>query len=170
MRIRYDDSPRVKSSSSKAPPTGYPEFAVRRETISRYFEPPLPRSTFHDLVGKGSIVPMKGLRGFYRLNDSLRRLGLREVPSLPGSDTKRTTEDILQLALALIDPDVFPAPSWMLDVEVLEMRDADHARLLAEKHTEPINALATALEKIHYARGVMDAQAMMEKEAGDSGE
>ncbi len=46
----------MASPSSKSPLTGYPEFAVRRETISRYFEPPLLRSTFHDFVNKGVII------------------------------------------------------------------------------------------------------------------
>ena len=73
----------MSKPSSKAPPTGYPEFAVRRESFDSYFDKPLPRSTFHDLVGKGIVVPLKGLKGFYKLNDSLRRMGLREVPSLP---------------------------------------------------------------------------------------
>ena len=74
---------RMSQSSSKSQPTGYPEFGVRRATISSFFSPQLASSTFHDLVKKGRIVPIKGLRGFYRLNDSLRRLGLREVPCPP---------------------------------------------------------------------------------------
>ena len=60
-------------ASSKSSPSGYPEGAVRRETISAYFDPPMARSTFHDFVNKGKIVPVKGIRGFYKLNESLRR-------------------------------------------------------------------------------------------------
>ena len=157
---------------SKVPPTGYPEFAVRRETIGRFFDPPLPRSTFHDLVNKGKIVPLKDLRGFYRLNDSLRRLGLREVPSLPECDSQRSSEDILRLALTLIDPEIFPAPSWMLSVEALDMRDADHARLLADKHADHINGLPNIQLKLAYAAGVLDAnfklEADMKTGGGDS--
>ena len=40
----------------------------------------MARSTFHDFVNKGKIIPMKGIRGFYLLNASLSRLGLREEP------------------------------------------------------------------------------------------
>jgi len=75
------------------PQSDCPEFAVRYETISRYFDPPLARSTFHDLVNKGKILPMKHLHGFYLLNASLRRLGLREVASLPKDVPKRSTEE-----------------------------------------------------------------------------
>ena len=154
----------MASPSSKVPPTGFPEFAVRRETISRYFDPPLPRSTFHDFVNKGTIIPMKGIRGFYLLNASLRRLGLREVPSLPESAATRSTEDLLRLAFTLIDPDIFPAPSWMLEVEELDLKDADHARLLADLHRDPVTALGSAVEKLAYFGGVLDAQVMMEAE------
>lgn len=51
-------------SPSKLPPPNYPEYAVRKETISRYFHSPLPRSTFHDFVNKGKILPVKGIRRF----------------------------------------------------------------------------------------------------------
>jgi hypothetical protein len=56
-----------------------PDFAVRREVIEGYFEPKIGRSTFFDLVESGKIVRVKGLRGYYRLNESLRRLGLPVV-------------------------------------------------------------------------------------------
>ncbi len=63
-------------------PSG-PISAVRYETTSGNFDKPLPRSTFHDMVNRGTIVPMKGLKGFYKLNESLCRMGLKPVPSLP---------------------------------------------------------------------------------------
>jgi len=100
------EHPDMSPSQPKTPPPSYPEYAVRRETISRYFHPPLPSSTFHDFVSKGKILPMKGIRGFYRLNESLKRLGLREVPCLPVEASKRSVEDILRLALNRIDPAV----------------------------------------------------------------
>jgi len=50
--------------------------------------------------------------GFYRLNESRCRMGLREVASLPDV-TRRSAEDLVRLAFTLIDPDLFPAPSWM---------------------------------------------------------
>ncbi len=155
--------------SSKVPPTGYPDFGVKREGISRFFDPPLPSSTFHDFVNKGMIVPLKGARGFYSLNDSLRRLGLREVRSLP-QVASRSTEDIARLAFTMIDPLIFPEPSWMLTVEELDARDIDHARLLADVHRESIEALGSTQERLAYFGGVLDALAMIEAEDKSAGE
>jgi hypothetical protein len=163
-RDRTDYGGAMASKSSKEPPTGYPEFAVRRETISAYFHPPLPRSTFHDFVNKGTIIPMKGIRGFYLLNASLRRLGLREVPELPKDPTERSMEDIIRLAFSLIDPLVFPPPSWLLTVETINMKDADHARRIADQHQAAVDALDNVYLKIAYQGGVLDAQVMAEGE------
>ena len=160
----------MASPSSKVPPTGYPEFAVRRETISRFFDPPLPRSTFHDLVNKGKIVPLKDLRGFYRLTDSLRRPGLREVPSVPQDPPKRTTEDILRLTFTLLDPVIFPAPPWLLTVEELDLRDIDQAKFLATAHRDELADLGSTEEKLAYFSGVLAAQMMLEEDtkSGDN--
>ena len=155
-------------ASSKSASSAFPEFAVRRETISRYFDPPLARSTFHDLVNKGKIIPIKGLRGYYRLNDSLRRLGLREVPHLP-KESKRTTEDILRLAFTQIDPLIFPAPAWMLAVEELDPKDVDHAMVVAGLHRETIEALKSVTDKLAYFGGILDAQAVVEAQMKSSG-
>ncbi|RYZ86827.1 MAG: hypothetical protein EOP06_13780 [Proteobacteria bacterium] len=152
---------------SQRPPksdTANPEYAVRRETISGFFSPPLPSSTFHDLVNKGKIVPVKGLRGFYRLNDSLKRLGLREVPEPPTRCSSRSLEDITRLGFALIDAEVFPAPTWMLDSDDLDLRDLDHGRMIADLHREWIEALPTLQEKLAYVAGVLDAQRVVESE------
>jgi hypothetical protein len=81
----------MSKSSAKNEPTNYPEYAVRAEVICRFFSPPLASSTFHDFVNKGRITPMKGIRGFYMLNDSLRRLGLRELAKLPDEIPARTS-------------------------------------------------------------------------------
>ena len=148
----------------------YPEYAVRRETISSYFHPPLAASTFHDLVNKGKILPVKGLRGFYRLNESLKRLGLREVPHPPSEHASRSTVDIVGLALTLVDPDTFPAPSWALCEAELDPRDLDHARVVADLHRESILALPTFQERAGYAAGVLDAQTMMDEEVGKGAE
>jgi len=115
-------------------------------------------------VGKGKILQVKGIRGFYRLNESLSRMGMREVPSLPKEISTRTIEEILKLAFTMIDPEAFPAPSWLLTVEAMDLKDADHARLLADQHREPVDALASVAEKHAYFGGVLDAQAMMEAE------
>ncbi len=104
---------------------------------------------------------MKGIRGFYLLNASLRRLGLREVPKLPEEPASRSLEEIVRLAFSLIDPLLFPPPSWLLLVEELDLKDADHARLLADQHCEAVNALDDAELKVAYLGGVLDAQMML---------
>jgi hypothetical protein len=145
----------MKNSPAK-PPSDYPEFGVRYETISRYFEPPLARSTFHDKVQDGTIVPMKGMRGFYLLNESLRRLGLREVRELPTEPESRSLEDIVRLAFTLIDRDLFPEPSWLLHVESIDVKDADHAMMLADRYREKVASLDSVQLKLAYFQGVLD--------------
>lgn len=155
---------------SKSPPknqsTGYPEFGVRKEVICNFFNPPMPPSTFHDRVNEGIIVPIKGMRGFYKLNDSLRRLGLREVSDVPQKVSSRTTEDIIRLAFNAIDPVLFPPPSWLMDVEVIDGRDADHACVLMERYSDAVAALTTAGEKHSFMQGVLDTDYMMRKNLG----
>lgn len=150
------------ASTRSTKPSNNPEFAVRRETISAYFHPPLPRSTFHDLVGKGMIIPIKALRGFYKLNESLKRMGLKEVSSLPAEVEQRSMEDILRLAFTLIDPLAFPMPTWLLTVEAIDNRDIDHAVLHSRIHFEPVNELGSVHEKLAYLNGVLAAQTMRE--------
>jgi len=97
---------------------------VRAEVIGRFFSPPLASSTFYDLVNKGKIVPLKGIRGFYKLNDSLRRLGLREVPKLPFDTPGRSPEDIIRFAFSVMAPETFDPPSRYLDAEALSEVDS----------------------------------------------
>lgn len=151
----------MSSPSSKKTSGNCPEFAVRRETISAYFSPPLASSTFYDLVNKGRITPMKGLKGYYCLNDSLRRLGLREVPSLPDA-RRRSGEDIVRLAFTVIDPEAFPAPPWMLSEEPLDARDVDAGLRIAEHCRADVEALESPLLKTHYMAGVLDAEFVRE--------
>jgi hypothetical protein len=146
----------MSKSSARNEPTGYPEFGVRKEDICAFFSPPMPSSTFHDRVNDGIIVPIKGMRGVYKLNDSLRRLGLREVPDIPQKVANRTTEDIIRMAFNAIDPDVFPAPSWLLDVEAIDGCDADHATLLMERYADAVAGLGSDREKLHFFQGVLD--------------
>ncbi len=152
----------VSRTPSKTSPSSFPEYGVRRELISSYFDPPLARSTFHDLVNKGQIVPMKGLRGFYRLNDSLRRLGLREVPNLPES-TNRSGEDLVRLAFTLIDPDLFPSPPWLLFENAIDQTLVDHVLRIAEKHRDPITSLDGVVAKLAHFGGALECQAMIDR-------
>jgi hypothetical protein len=162
--------PGRRKPSSKNEPTDCPEFAVRRETISRFFSPPLPRSTFHDFVSKGKIIPLKGIRGFYKLNDSLRRLGLREVAKLPEDPPSRTTEDIIRLAFHSIDPEVFPSPSWLMEEAAIDGKDAELAELVFARHAEEVTALGSDRERHHYLQGVLDGHWIKEAEAKADGD
>ena len=102
---------------------------------------------------------MKGLRGFYLLNASLKRMGLREVPSLPVEPLTRSIEDIQRLAFTLIDPVIFPMPPWVLVADELEPRDLDHAKHLANLLRPEMESLQSIQEKIAFASGALDAQA-----------
>jgi hypothetical protein len=158
--------PCMSKSSARNEPTGYPEFGVRKEAICNFFTPPMPSSTFHDRVNEGIIVPIKSMRGFYKLNDSLRRLGLREVPEVPRKVSPRTTEDIIRLAFHAIDPLLFPPPSWLQDVEVIDGLDADHATVLMERYADAVAALDTAGEKHSFMQGVLDIDYMSRNNLG----
>jgi hypothetical protein len=127
----------------------------------------LASSTFHDLVKKGKIIPMKDMRGFYLLNAPLRRLGLREVSEMPKPIASRSLEDITRLAFTKIDRNLFPDPSWLLKAEVIDMKDADHARLLAVRYRDKVLAYDHVALKLAYFYGVLDGVAKMEAE-GDS--
>lgn len=152
---------------AKGETSGFPEFGVRAEEIGRFFSPPLASSTFHDFVQKGKIVPMKGIRGFYLLNDSLRRLGLREVRELPKPPPTPSLEDIVRLAFTLIDPNLFPEPSWLLHVEAIEPRDADHATRLADHFRDNIRSFDQVELKLAYFQGVLD-RVFLEAHPGES--
>jgi hypothetical protein len=123
------------------PATDVPEFAVDRETMTRFFAPPIVKSTFHDLVGRGLIVPVKGLRGYYRLNASLERLGLRAVAELPGKDGREREMRLACLALWLAAPDVALKPSILLEDDDLTPEEKSHAVVLA----------------LHFLRGMREA-------------
>jgi hypothetical protein len=155
----------ASKSAAKAAPPEYPEFAVRRDGFNRYFDKPLPTSTFHDKVNEGIIVPLRGVKGFYKLNDSLARLGLRPVMKLPDPLPTRTTDEIIRLAFHAINPEVFPAPSWLLDAEAIDGTDASHAELLVEKHATHVAKLDSDQEKQAYLQGVLDAAFMLAQDA-----
>ena len=150
----------ASKSAAKAAPPEYPEFAVRRDGFNRYFDKPLPTSTFHDKVNEGIIIPLKGLKGFYKLNDSLARLGLRPVMTLPEPEPTRTSDDLIRLAFSLIDPAWFPEPAWLLGAEAIEARDLDLVLRAAEQHRAAVEALATPQEKLAYLAGVLDFEEM----------
>jgi hypothetical protein len=154
----------VKRKSTSQPLAG-PEFIVRRQVFDRYFERPMASSTFFDLVDGGKILAWPHMKGHYYLNRSLRQLGLPTVTALPEAARTRSLEDIARLAFTIIDPDVFPAPPWLLTEESIDAATADHARRLADQYRERVQAQRTAEEKLHYFAGVLDAQFLIEADA-----
>ena len=151
----------AKSSVNTLPP-GTPEFAVDRDTLIGFFHPPIGKSTFHDLVGKGLILQVKGLSGFYRLNESLVRLGLRPVASLPKSKS-RSGEDLLRWAFAMIDPVMLPEPPWVLLASPTEV-EKQAAMLMASVHRPHLEGISSVEEKQAYAAGGLDGQVMLDSE------
>lgn len=97
------------------------------------------------------------MRGHYLLNDSLRRLGLPEVCELPKPPPEPNLEGIVRLAFTLIDPKLFPAPSWLLYVDAINGKDADHAARIAEQHRDAVQACSHVELKLAYFQGVIDA-------------
>ena len=78
------------------------------------FFPPIVKPTFYDLVNRGKIAEVHGLRGYYRLNESLSRLGLAAVDQIPGGKgTSSVLNDRALADLALSDcmPDELPITS-----------------------------------------------------------
>lgn len=134
-----------------------------RETITRFFQPPIGKSTFHDLVAKGRILPVKGLRGFYRLNESLARLGLRPVAELP-KEFRRSGEDLARWAFSMLDSQLFPEPSWLLFSDPTEIEE-QAAMLMASVHRPYLHGLESIEEKLAYVAGAIDAQCMLDRES-----
>ena len=157
----------MKKRNTREPSHSYPEYAVRPEVISRYFSPPLASSTFYDFVNKGKIVPMKGIRGYYKLNDSLVRLGLRPVPELPDL-AKRTDEDITRLAFHMMDEDTFPPPPWFGDDE-MSLADVDVHRLKLGMalHASALADIKDVILKHSYLDGALCAGYLAKKHPRD---
>ena len=158
----------MSRATSKSSSSEFPEFAVRREAISEFFDPPLARSTFYDLRNKGKIVPLKDIEGMYLLNESLRRLGLREVKEIPKEPYARSLEDIVRLAFTLIDRELFPEPSWLLHAALIDLKDADHASKLAAQYREKVDSYDSAQLKLAYFQGVLDWVSLEEAERSNS--
>ena len=152
----------ARRSSSKDDLKGFPEFGVKRDFICELFTPPLPKSTFYDRVKEGKIIPMKELPGYFKLNASLARLGLPLLKQLPARSEVPSLEDIVRLAFSLIDPVIFPSPSWIGMVESIDSKDIEHARSIAGQHCERVSGYGSIECKLAYLQGALDYVAMME--------
>ncbi|MGJ8724623.1 MAG: hypothetical protein ACSHYB_08705 [Roseibacillus sp.] len=153
-------------SKSPSPSTSdEPEFIVTRETFNQFFDSPLPTSTFHDLVAKGKIKRWPSMQGRFFLNESLRRMKLPTVKSLPNQPGRASLENITRLAFTLIDPLLFPAPPWLLKYESIELVDAQLSGRIAEEHRDDLQSIEHPHTKLAYFAGVLDAQFMLENDS-----
>ena len=128
----------------------------------RYFKPTISNTTFYELVNKGVIVPFKHLRGSFMLNESLRRMGLREVPDTPEDNPPILLKDLTWLAFTLLDPVVFPAPPWMLLHDKIDIQVYSKALEIAEEHRVAVEEFENPILKLHYFCGALDAAVMQE--------
>jgi hypothetical protein len=150
----------AKSIAKSLLPEGCPEFIVNRDTIRKFFHPEISTSTFHELVKEGTILPYDRLRGSYRLNESLLRLGLRPVSALP-TKKSRSQADMLRWAFSDIEPKLFPIPGWALDCAFDRFQE-DAARFLVLEHGPWLATLQTDVEKQEYLAGAVDAYEELE--------
>ena len=56
----------------------------------------------------------------------------------------------------MIDRTIFPEPSWLLSVETIDMKDADHARRLADQYRDTVEAYDQVEFKLAYFQGALD--------------
>lgn len=150
----------MPKSSSPSDLSDGKEFIVNRETFDQFFDVPLPTSTFHDLVKKGKIKRWDLMKGRFYLNESLRRMGLPKVSTLPGQQERASLEDISRLAFTLIDPLLFPAPPWLLRSTSIPIADAELARRMYLEYLDTVEGMENDHLKLAYFAGVLDAQAM----------
>jgi hypothetical protein len=144
-----------KSKQSESSPSPFSDCGVDRETLTKFFHPPIGKTTFYDMVNRGIILPITGVRGYFRLNDSLRRMGLREVKA-PPSNPHCSEVDYLRMAFNTIDKRIFPEPPCSLDWEPLP-QDLSHIKFLADLHRKHIEQWGSIEEKVGYANGAVDA-------------
>jgi hypothetical protein len=142
------------------------EFAVRREVLERFFDPPIGRSTFFDLVERGKIAKVKGLRGYYRLNESLRRLGMPEVEKLPGNggdDGPLNDRVLVDFALSLCIPEL-PEPGELLN-HALSGQEVLQVLRFQRSYDFALRGIKSLPERLAFAQGVRDAACTLAAEA-----
>ena len=80
------------------------------------------------------------------------------------------TRCALRPAFHFIDPDVFPAPSWLFSVEAIDGTDASHAELVFAQHAEEVMSLGSDREKHHYLQSVLDGYWIKEADGKADGD
>ena len=141
--------------------------------MQSFFSPPIAKSTFYDLVQRGKIAEVRGVRGYYRLNESLSRLGMPPVERLPqgeGASTALNDRALVDIALSICLPDELPIPSELLMHELTAGETLKVARLL-RAYEKGLNDIHDPVGRLKFAEGVRDAAMMFGAEAknGNSG-
>ncbi len=136
------------------------DVAVRRERIQALTDPPVPKSTFFDWVKKGKVVRAKGLRGYYLLNKTRKKLGLPQVdvsrqPETQDPFTPNSDRSLTFLALGMI---VQEALSVFVEEEVPElitMRDFFLVEAIVRKHKPALAEIKDPVERLAYVGGAL---------------
>lgn len=123
----------------------------------KFFAPPISDTKFYELVNSGKVVQIKGVKKYYALNESLKRLGLREVERPLIFESKRPLEEIARLAFWIIDPDHFLEPSWASEEHELNENETRIAAEIIETHESNLLSFENPALRIQYAQGVIDA-------------
>ena len=141
-----------------------PEFLVTRDVILESFVPPIGTSTFFDMVNDGRIAKAKAPRGYYRLNETRKRLGMPPILERPVSEREKLSRRVLvQVALKVCLPHLILQPSELLDRRWLDQVDADELEKLVAGFDQELAAYSSDDEKLEYAQGVLDAAYLAEK-------
>ena len=127
-----------------------------------FFEPPIGKSTFYDLVQQGVVVQVPAPRGYYKLNTSLARLGLKGVSAIPRAGGVGPVE-VTALALWMAAPDLCPCPPWMLDLEPTQDQSRT-ATAQAEIFRRELGSLESVAEKREFIQGVLDMAYLIGRE------
>jgi len=140
------------------------DFAVTRDVIMKFFSPPIGTTTFYDLVKRSKIAPVPGLRGYYRLNESLKRLKLPPVTKRPYSEKEKDSIMVLsQLALNLLMPGKILTPPQLLD-RWLTVTETEKLKEMVKQFRAALDKFETDEDRMDFAQGVMDGAYMSMKD------
>ena len=148
--------PGKKKAGKRTIPAGMAEFAVDRETLMRFFRPPVSDSTFYKLLKDGYIVPVEAVSGRYRLNLSLVRMGLAPVSEPPGDLEEGKRERIVRLGLWMLAPKFAECPSWLLLREPTD-EELERAALFALSCLPKFKTLQSDRDRKEFVQGAVDA-------------
>lgn len=151
---------------------------VRREDILKYFNPPPKRSTFYDWRDQGLVVPAgssKVLKGYYKLNASLKRLGLpiQDIKAWRTENLKNEgnlrERSLIFTALAVLTEELMlcPADEFATGLNEKELNSLGKVYEAHRKYLDitvesfeeegSVYPLKDIRERLAYAGGVLDA-------------